>query len=174
MTRFLAPIAFLFMLFNAPTAKADDNLLTVNPIDLVNGFIDVEYEHAFTPATSFHLGADFLVWDGLWDEHRGETFAVGPQFGIRFYPLLSAPALLWIGPFGGIAYVHASSQDVVGDAVGGWVGGMIGINGILFDIFAISGGIGLAYHDLSVHIDGVDYGLKGVWPRARLGLGISF
>jgi hypothetical protein len=174
MTRLLAPFFLAAALAAPASAQAQDNVLTVNPIDLVNGFVDVEFEHAWNPIASFHVGVDFLVWDGVWDEHDGDTWAVGPQFGMRFYPLASAPALLWMGPFGGVAFVHSSAQDVTGEAVGGWVGGMIGVNGILFDILAISGGLGLAYHDLSVNVDGREHGLQGWWPRARLGLGVAF
>ncbi|MCA9602212.1 MAG: hypothetical protein KC417_09320, partial [Myxococcales bacterium] len=148
----------------ARPARADDasGTVTVNPIDLVNGYVNFEIDTAIASALSFHAGLNFLVWDGVWEEHSGDAFAIAPELGLRLYPFLSAPAGLWIGPFVGVAYVSVDNGNDSASTAGVYAGGEIGFTLILFDFLAGSVGAGLGYQDLSAVVDGARIGPHGV------------
>ena len=149
--------------------------LTVNPIDLVNGYINFELDAALVPFLSFHSGVTFVVWDGVWDDDvNGDIFAVGPEMGLRLYPFAGAPGGLWVGPYAGLAYVRVESQSGVERSAGFYGGGMVGATLIIADLLVGSLGVGLGYHDLSAVIEGERVGLRGLSPRFRLAVGVAF
>lgn len=179
MPKQLAPVLALALgaavISAAPPARAQpDRAITVQPLDLAHGIFNFEYEGALLPFVSFHMGLDFLTFDGF-DDDDGDLFAVGPEMGLRIYPFMGAPAGFWLNPFAGVAYVRGETQrgETV-EELGGYAGGMIGATIIPFDLLVLSAGIGLAYHELGLEADFGEIGDTGVHPRVRLALGLAF
>lgn len=158
----------------ASSVEAQDRAITTEPLELAHGSFNFEYEGVLVPFVSFHMGLDFLTFDGF-DEDDGDLFAVGPQMGLRLYPFMGAPSGFWINPFVGVTYVRGETQ--LGESVedlGGYAGGMIGATIIPFDILVLSAGVGAAYHEIGMEADFGDIGDTGLHPRVRLALGIAF
>ncbi len=160
------------------SALADDGIestVTVNPVDLVNGSVNFEIESALASRLSLYGGVNFLVWEGVFNDREGDGyFAVGPELGLRLFLLGEAPVGLWVGPFAGIAYVSVEDSGRSAEAVGGYVGGMAGVTVVMLDAIALSGGLGVGYHDLTARIGDDEYGTVGAIPRFRLAVGVAF
>jgi hypothetical protein len=150
-----------------------DQTLTVNPIDAVNGFLNFEYEHALGSWVSLHAGLNFLVWEGVWQQPHGSTFAFGPEAGVRLFLIGDAPQGLWLGPYVGLGYVRVDQTPGL-DGVGLYGGAMVGGTLVAFDFLALSAGVGATYHHLTPVWDDPALGLVGWTPRLRLSAGIAF
>lgn len=173
---FAAAVAAAVALGAPSTASAQDadETITVNPFDLFEGFFNFEYETRLGPFLSGHIGVDTLVWEGVFDDRANETFAIGPTAGLRLFLFGGAPSGLWAGPFGGVLYVDAQTPNGEEQALGYHVGGMVGYTIIPLGIIALSAGIGVAYHDLSVEVGDDTFGVVGWSPRLRLAVGVAF
>ena len=154
-----------------------ENSLTVNPIDLFTGTINIEYERAVANKVGLYGGLNFMVMRGLlYSQDAGNRFAVGPELGLRLYLIGRAPGGLWLGPYVNGAYVRHSGNDDFGArdslALGG--GGMAGVN-LLFGQFNLSLGAGAGYYDWGVITSGDRRaGSSGFTPRLRLAVGAVF
>lgn len=159
----------------AADADGVESTVTVNPIDLVNGSVNFEIESAIASRVSLYGGVTFLVWEGVFNERDGDGyFAIGPELGARLFLLGDAPVGLWVGPFAGLAYVSVEDSGRTAEALGAYAGGMAGVTVVMLDAIALSGGIGVGYHDLTATIDDEVYGTIGAVPRFRLALGVAF
>src|SRR5262245_14996911 len=77
--------------------SAYDNSLTVNPIDLFTGNINLEYERAVGSRVGLYGGINFLVMRGvLLPAETRQRFAIGPELGLRVYLVGRAPGGLWL------------------------------------------------------------------------------
>lgn len=171
----IAILASLAITLTPEDAHADArSTFTVNPVDLVNGNFNFELESAVGPVASFHLGVDFLVWDGVWSDPKDDVFAVGPVVGLRLFPFLAAPSGLWLGPYAGLSYIEVKRDQRESTGVGTTLGGMVGYTLILGDVFVASAGIGVGYRDFTRSIDDEVVGRRGWTPRFRLSLGVAF
>jgi hypothetical protein len=83
-----------------------ENALTVEPIDLLTGTLNLQYERALIPAVSGYVGFNYLYFSGYDEPNAGTQLAIGPEIGLRLYLVGRAPAGLWIGPDLGTAYVE--------------------------------------------------------------------
>jgi hypothetical protein len=145
--------------------------ITANPLDLVSGIVNFQLEHAIAYRASAYVGVNFLVISPVWDHSRGSGyFAVGPEAGVRFFLIGTAPEGLFIGPFGTIDYVSASDHSTAGFSAGG----MAGVTVIAFDVLDLSLGAGLEYRGLGITVDGNQLGYEGWAPRLRLAMGFAF
>src|SRR3954468_10538022 len=80
--------------------SAWDNSLTVNPIDLFTGNINIEYERAVASRVGLYGGLNFLVMHGvLLPNDTTKRFAIGPELGVRIYLIGRAPGGVWLGPY---------------------------------------------------------------------------
>lgn len=159
--------------------SAWDNSLTVNPIDLFTGTINIEYERAVANKVGIYGGVNFLIMRGvLMSSDARNRFAFGPEVGARLYLIGRAPGGLWLGPYVNAAYVRnigvAGDAPSGGDALSLGGGGMAGIN-LLFGQFNLSLGAGAGYYDWGVVTSGTrDPSSSGFTPRLRLALGAVF
>jgi len=172
------------LLMTAGTAGAEElvtvraegtSSLTVNPLDLFSGTINLEYEHAFDRSASWFAGFDFLVYHGFWPYDSANAFAFGPEAGLRLYLFGNAPAGLWLGPYVGTALVQqnsSSGQHLV--SLGVSAGGMAGFNLVVLGRCNISLGLGAGWIDYSTASSGGRIGLYGLVPRGRLAVGVVF
>src|SRR5690242_18892472 len=62
-----------------------DKSITVNPIDLFTGTMNLEYEQAANKVVSLYGGVNFLVVRGLFQPSETRSFGVGPEVGLRLY-----------------------------------------------------------------------------------------
>jgi hypothetical protein len=160
-------------------AKADvlmtyyDNGLTVEPIDLLTGTFNLQYERAFSPSWSAYLGLNYLYVSGADQPNSGTQLALGPEIGLRLYLIGRAPAGLWIGPDLSTAWVRDVSYGQEFDSLGYSVGGMVGVN-LVLGHFTGSLGFGGNFYDYS-HYDGATrVGFYGLEMRERLAVGVVF
>jgi len=157
--------------------SAYDNSLTVQPIDLFTGNINVEYERALGPKVGFYTGINFLVMRGvLLPQETRQRFAIGPELGLRIYVLGRAPGGVWVGPYVNAAYVRdtGTGDGFNRDSLALGAGGMAGIN-LLFGQFNLSLGAGAGYQDYGIGVvNRTIPGTYGVTPRLRLAIGAVF
>ena len=97
--RRLALSLSLSLLLAVPLAHADEgngggtpNALIVNPGDLFNGVISIEYERALTNFFGITLGASIGVFKGVFAPPAGAYYSAGgPELGVRFHFIRDAP-----------------------------------------------------------------------------------
>jgi hypothetical protein len=141
------------------------NLLLINPGDLINGVISLEYERALSPWFGLTIGASVWAFRG-WTFGQNDTyFAFLPELGARFHFIRDAPGGLFIGPTVSAGYV-ASSSGTLTSAFAWGLGASVGYNFIIGRNFTFQLGVGGRF---------TDYGGNLVWsPRLLLGLGATF
>jgi hypothetical protein len=155
--------------------SAWDNSVTVNPIDMFTGTLNVEYERAVASRLGLYGGLNFGYMRGVLSTSEVRPLAIGPELGLRVYLIGRAPGGIWIGPYGNMAWVRNTDASGSVDSLGLGFGAMAGIN-LLLGQFNLSLGAGTGYHDYSSwSAAGVRrIGNFGVTPRLRLALGAVF
>lgn len=140
------------------------NLLLVNPGDLLNGVITLEYERALSPWFGVTIGASLWAFAPVWG---GTTYtAFVPEVGARIHFVREAPAGLFIGPTLSAGYVANRSDGPVVRVFAWGLGVSAGYNFVFGRHFTFQLGIGGRV---------TDYGNSLVWsPRLLLGLGAVF
>lgn len=142
------------------------NLLLINPGDLLDGVITIEYERALASWFGLTVGASVWAFPGVFAFGQHTYTAFVPEIGARFHFIRSAPGGLFIGPSLSAGYVAASSTGAVTRAFAWGLGLSLGYNFIFGDHFTFQLGIGGRF---------IDYGDALVWsPRLLLGLGAAF
>lgn len=140
------------------------NLLLVNPGDLLNGVITVEYERALASWFGITLGASLWAFPGIWGGPSYTAFV--PEVGARFHLIRHAPGGLFFGPTLSAGYVAYRSDGPVLRAFAWGLGASVGYNFIFGRHFTFQIGVGGRF---------TDYGDRLVWsPRLLLGLGAAF
>jgi hypothetical protein len=151
----------------------NNTLITVNPLDLINGTFNIELEHAVTRDISLFGGVNFLLVPPMIADPGGDLFGVGPTFGLRWFMFGAAPQGIFIGPYVDLDYLNTDKEDKFGYAVGG----MIGFSLVALDVLALSLGAGLGFQDSAVDTDKdgkYDIGIYGASPRFRFAVGFAF
>ena len=172
----LGALAALLLLLAPAGARADDGVgdvdqsLTVNLLDALNGIVNFEIEHALNDHGSVFFGVDFIFFNSVFEDSSRSIWGVGPDLGFRLYLLGNAPLGLWLGPFGELAYVRSDDHDHLGWALGG----MAGLNFLVLGPLEAQLGVGAAWHDYAIHVNGDTVGLDGWDPRFRLGVGVAW
>src|SRR5258708_2768252 len=128
--------------------SAWDNSVTVNPIDMFLGTLNVEYERAVASRLGLYGGVNFGFYRGVLQTGDVRPMFVGPEVGLRVYLIGRAPGGLWIGPYGNAAWVRNTDTSGSIDSLGLGLGAMAGIN-LLFGQFNLSLGAGTGYQDYS-------------------------
>jgi hypothetical protein len=191
-TRVLCGLAALTILSSSIDALADvENVVSVNPLALINGEISVQYERVFISHFSLAFGVAFYdaAIDPFASDLNGAT-VVGPSFTLqpRFYFIQEAPRGLYVSPFVRLDYLAASNvSDGAGDSLSGSgvgyaVGGIVGWSWLFGNVFNLKGGLGLQYENAQLSIQGsnacgpvtVSVGGSGIAPAAELQLGLAF
>lgn len=141
------------------------NLLIVNPGDLFNGLVTLEYERALGQFVGLEFGLSILTFRGVFNPPvMANLVAIAPEIGLRIHLIRPAPRGLWFGPSINGAYLLPNS-DTPGRSFGYGFGAAVGYNFTLGN-FVFQVGFGGAVQD---------YGEGFVWsPRLRLGLGAVF
>ncbi len=177
----IAPlVAALLTVAPTPRAQAAPrsqpaNTLTVEPLAAIfTRTISLEYERAVTDLFTLYLAPAF-TFDSVSSDGGDVSFiAVGGAVGARFFPWSPAPTGLFFGPFAQLSWAEAERGDAQADGVGFAAGALAGYTWLLGELFDLSLGVGAAYWDLTVTVDGVDEGRRGVLPVARVAVGVAF
>ncbi|MFT3708102.1 MAG: hypothetical protein QM817_10645 [Archangium sp.] len=144
------------------------NMLLVNPGDLLNGVVSLEYERALTSYFGLTGGFSAAAFNGPFNFGQPAYTVIGPEFGMRFHFIEAAPAGLWLGPTISAGYVVARDGSLVAvSRAWSWgLGAAVGYNFVFGRHFTLQVGAGGGFQD---------YGDVLVWtPRLRLGLGATF
>lgn len=143
------------------------NILLINPGDLLNGVISVEYERALNDFFGLAVGASVTTFRGAFvPSNHANVIAVGPELSARFHFIRKAPGGLWLGPSINGVYIASSNGGASARAFGYGLGAAVGYNFTLGDHFVLQLGLGGGFND---------YGQGLAWsPRFRLGLGGRF
>jgi hypothetical protein len=148
--------------------ELDPNLLVIDPGDLFNGVISVEYERALSRHFGITVGASVWAFHGPFSfyDSSGYYTAFMPELGARFHFIREAPGGLWIGPTVSAGYVAANSTGQVSRNIAWGLGAAAGYNFVIGRHFTFQLGVGGRF---------TDYGDRLVWsPRLILGLGAVF
>jgi hypothetical protein len=148
--------------------------LTVQPVELFSGTLNVEYEGAVLPFLTLTAGVNLLLFRGVFPATYQRAFGVGPELGVRFYPWREAPAGVWFGPSGGVSYLRRDSAGTVTERLGYSVGAMLGYS-VIIDRFDASLGLGGSWFDTASHPPGSEQiGPTGFVPRLKVSMGFVF
>lgn len=148
------------------------NVLTLQPLSLLSGYLDLEYERALGRLTSVYVapGAIFATRRGVDGSTSPGVFAGSVDLGVRVFPFRRAPSGFFVDLSAGyysswIAY----GQRVKGDGLRGVV--QAGYTLILWRHLALSTALGLQVRAQGSGFDnlGVSYA-----PSFRLALGAAF
>jgi hypothetical protein len=182
----------LAIMATSVVALADpENVISVNPLALINGEVSVQYERVLIP--HFSLALSVSLYDASIDPFASDlngATVVGPSFTLqpRFYFIQDAPRGLYLSPFFRLDYLAASNVDdgnggtLSGSGLGYAVGGIIGWSWLFADIFNVKAGLGLQYDAAQLTIQGTDacgpasatVGGNGLAPTGELDLGLAF
>ena len=86
----LLVVTLLTGVFTALPARAErligndgsfTNSITLQPIELFSGVLNIEFEHAMARWLGLYAGLDFLAWRGALNPEYDRTFAFGPEIG---------------------------------------------------------------------------------------------
>ena len=133
------------------------NLITINPLPLLFGFLTLGYERALVPHVSFFVDAQVLVWDGvvralssgLDDESSGgrTRFAgAGIAFGPRFFIGGEAPRGFWLSPKITLAYSRAWNDFANAEGFGIGALATLGYTWLINHfVVSLGGGAGVQY-----------------------------
>ena len=143
------------------------NMLLINPGDLFNGVVSLEYERALTSFFGIVGGFSATTFNGPFNFGRDYYTVVGPELGFRFHFIQDAPAGLWLGPYINGGYVVSRSTGEVSRAWSWGAGAGIGYNFVIGRHFTFQLGAAGGFND---------YGSGPlVWaPRLKLGIGGVF
>lgn len=149
------------------------NALTVAPIDLFIGTLNLEFERALATRVSGYGALNLMLYRPILYPSQGNSFGLGPELGLRIYLLGRAPAGLWVGPYINALWVRNAGEGYSVDSLGLGAGGMAGVN-LVFGQFLLSLGGGVAYVDHSAYRDEERVGAYGLTPRLRIAVGAVF
>ena len=142
-------------------------MLLINPGDLFNGTVSLEYERALTSWFGLTAGVSVWAFRGPFSFAGDPSYtALGHELGARFHFIRDAPGVLWLGPsvHGGVLF--NGSDGSVSRPWSWGLGAAIGYNFIIGEHFTFQIGGGGGFND---------YGNRLVWsPRLKLGIGASF
>ncbi len=142
------------------------NMLLVNPGDLLNGVVSIEYERAVARFFGLTVGFSAAAFDGPFNFGQPSYVVLGPELGFRFHVIRDAPGGLWFGPYANAGYVIARETGAVYRAFSWGLGAAFGYNFIIGRHFTFQLGAGGGFND---------YGDALVWaPRLKLGVGAVF
>lgn len=148
------------------------NSITLDPLGLVTGFFNVQFENAPLDWLSWYVGPSFLVIDEIYMNVRR---AYGLDVGLRFFPIGGgAVEGFWVGPQAGVAY--AEFETPFGDEGQGVAWLMAATVGYTFvwGAFVLSLGGGLGLFIAKQKIGGEEIGYVGEAYLARGALGFAF
>jgi hypothetical protein len=139
------------------------NAFLINPGDLLNGVLSLEYERGVAPWLGINFGLGLTFFDSIFnDDDRGNT-GLTAEVGFRFHFIRHAPGGLWFGP-----YITGSTMFDP-DRYQWWTWGLgaaVGYNFVLGRHFTLQLGGGGGF---------VDYGDHLSWdPRFRVAVGASW
>jgi hypothetical protein len=143
------------------------NMLLINPGDLFNGVLSVEYERAIGRYFGLTAGLSVSTFRGVFSAPSDPTYtAISPEFGARVHFIRDSPRGLWFGPSISAGYLAARSGGGLSRAWAWGIGAALGYNFMIGRIFTFQLGAGGGF---------VDYGDRLVWaPRLKLGVGAIF
>lgn len=150
-----------------PSEPSTPNMLLVNPGDLINGIVSLEYERALGRWFGLTIGAAIMTFRGAFTPAEQHSYlAFVPELGARIHLIRPAPGGLWFGPYVGVGWVAARSDGTPPRAYFFGLGGALGYNFIIGRHFVFQLGAGGGFGDYG---EGLIFA-----PRIRLGLGVAF
>jgi hypothetical protein len=138
------------------------NALLINPGDLFNGTLSMEYERGVVPWLGINFGFGVSFFPSMWNADDANT-AVNLELGFRFHFIRHAPGGLWFGPY---ALLRAGFDEDHAQWLTWGLGAAVGYNFVLGRHFTLQLGGGGGF---------IDHGDHVAWaPRFRLGIGASW
>jgi hypothetical protein len=164
--------------------KTDWNgVISVNPLGLVIGAANVNYEHVLSPGSAIVVNGDFgKISSGDWS-----WTTLGGGLAFKKYTKQHAPRGVYLG--GGANVLHISADYETYDISDIWnierkkvsdssvffsVSGMVGYQWIISGAFAIDLAGGLSYYAGKLELLGSEIPLQGLGPYLGFSLGYAF
>jgi hypothetical protein len=152
-------------------ARARERTLTFNPLAILFGVFNAEYEQALGPNMSMFVGPSLIYLSAL----DTSVLGLGLTGGLRYFVGSGrAPKGFWVGPQVGLSYVSLTANDttVAGAAIG--VGGLLGYTWLFNSGFVVSLGGGVQFTYATATADDTTVDLTGVGPALRASIGWGF
>ncbi len=178
--RLLSAITVVVVLITGTVSAAPKSVVSFQPLGLLIGLANVEYEYAFAPKTSFALRADVMYLKGTTESDFESEDVKYTGFGgggsLRFYPLASAPKRVYGGFDLDIVQVNGEIEQSgeTGSATMFSVGAVIGYKWLIADALAIALDVGTQYFAGSMEIENDKTDLAGLRPKVGFYVGLAF
>lgn len=157
----------------APRIDLDDaaprrNMLLLNPGDLFNGVLSLEYERGLARWFGITLGLSVSTFRGVFTPLGQPSYTgISPEVGFRFHFIRHAPRGLWIGPSVSAGYLFSRDDGATLRRAWSWgLGAALGYNFVIGRHFTFQLGVGGGFTDSG---DGLRWD-----PRLKLGIGATF
>lgn len=168
-----AGLASAQTLASSVESEGPKNTITANPLALMFGFFNFEYERAASSRLSWFVGPSYWSLSTSLGSESASVSAYGLGGGLRYFLSGTAPEGFFVSP--GISLAYATTDFGTGaDAFGYEVSAIGGYTWIFGGVFDLSLGLGAAYREMEVQAGGSTVGHAGVIPSGRLALGAAF
>ena len=146
------------------------SVISVNPIGLLLGVANAEYEKVWKPNLSLVGQALFAFSSsGGWS-----WTLLGGGVGVKRYLNPSAPEKLWFGGNASIQYVSAKYGGERDSSIFFGATGLVGYKWVFGEGFTVEPFVGLGISIGSLSIGGESVPLAGVGPAVGISLGYAF
>lgn len=142
--------------------------LTFNPLGMLVGAAELQYEQAISPSVSF-FGGPQVRWLKAADLAEGHGF--GATAGLRYFVSGLAPAGFFVSPSVDVGYARLRVTNRASAGLVTGVGGMLGYTWLV-ETVAFSVGGGLQYS--RIEGDALDKARESVLPTLRFAVGPAF
>jgi len=158
----------------AASAPRPQNTVTFNPLALVFGIVQLEYERAVSPQLTIFGGPSMMAFNTIGVD-GGSVFAAGLDVGARYFFREGAPRGLWIGPQANLSYASVDADGGESATAVAYSASLlfghtwIARSGLTFSL-AIGGG----YNHFVADVGDDEVGFEGAMVAGRLALGYAF
>lgn len=155
-----------------PEPERKRRSITLDPLGLVTGFFNLQFENAPLDWLSWYAGPSVLLIDDIYVDVKR---AYGLDVGLRFFPIGGgAVEGFWIGPQAGVAYTEYETPfGDEGQGVAWLVAATIGYT-FVWGSFVLSLGGGFGVFIAEEEIGGEEIGYVGPAYLSRGALGFAF
>lgn len=168
------PAAAEQLSLGSESSSGPRNTLTANPIGLLVGAFNIEYERAASDNMSWFIGPSYFGASASTGVSDWSLSAFGLEGGLRFFFSGRAPEGFFLSPSLAIGVLSLESGNESASAVSFAIGGMGGYTWIFGDVFDLSIGLGVAHQTARAEVGGQTLGVSGITPTLRLSIGPAF
>ncbi|PWL37557.1 hypothetical protein DKG77_14705 [Flagellimonas aquimarina] len=162
--KYLITVALFTMVF---VARAQENVVKVNPLAAVFGYLEVGYERVLNENQSFQIDLGYVSFSSGNLDYTG--FGIGLQYRFYVKKAKNAPEGWFLAPVANYSSSSANEFKTTVFAAGGVAGYQWNWDPITLDIYG-----GPAFYSVESDDEAFNFGFDGLGARFGLSLGFAF